>query len=302
MRPESMVDMIDAVAAEVRASLHQLMAKSRITHRFENSGPYMVVVSGKPFRWEPLDPADRPLQLNLRRTYAKLEALVACVSREQPIAVREKLADRHATFRNVIDQDDATTFQTPDENCNRALKALSSVLNIVRERADGDPGDTLLIPDTNALYAQPALENWSFCDVAKFTIVIVPAVVSEIDRHKDSHSNPDVKGKAQRLVRQLKEYRRRGNLADGVTLRAGSAAIRTWAIDPNMETALPWLKADSPDDRLIASALEIGSYWSRCPFAIVTRDINMETKCDTARVPCLDIDLESEPHPKGGSE
>jgi hypothetical protein len=63
--------------------------------------------------------------------------------------------------------------------------------------------------------------------------------------------------KAERLARQISEYRRRGRLIDGDTLVRDVSTISAVAVEPRMGVSLPWLDPTNADDRFLASALEI---------------------------------------------
>jgi hypothetical protein len=275
-------------AEQLRSELRALMAHSRVTPRFEDAGGGLVkIVTAKPFKWEPLPLEARPRQNHLRESYRQFAALVDAILADQPGSVRKWLQSRHTTFLRTINQDEATTRQTVEENESAALAALEGALRLLAERGSGDREEAILVPDTNALYANPALEAWRFDECARFAIALVPAVVTELDRHKDHHPNDGVRQKAGKLARQIGEYRRRGRLVDGVPLRKDRSRILAWAREPNFETSLPWLDRASADDRLLASALEIARASALAPTAIVTRDLNLQNKCELARIPFL---------------
>lgn len=145
-----------------------------------------------------------------------------------------------------------------------------------------------LVPDTNALLFNPSIENWTFPDLTRFVLVLTPAVLSELDEQKVNHRNPEVREKAERLIRQLKEYRRRGRLTDGVKLVHDAIHLVAVALEPDVSRSLPWLDPTNHDDRLIASTLDVMRRYSRSPVAIVTRDINLQNKAEVARIPTLE--------------
>ncbi len=154
----------------------------------------------------------------------------------------------------------------------------------VAELSGGDAEEALLVPDTNALYAAPALEEWQFEECTRFALVLVLPVLNEIGDHKDHHKNPDVREKARRLVRQVREYQRRGRLVVGVVLRGGRSRVLTWPHEPDLARSLPWLSADRADDRIRASAIDVARTRARSPVAIATRDLHFQTRCELARV------------------
>jgi hypothetical protein len=97
--------------------------------------------------------------------------------------------------------------------------------------------DTLLVPDTNALYWNTALEQWRVpWDSGAFTIVLTPPVFQEIDAHKVDDRQSARRAKAERLARQFGEYRKRGRWLDGVgvPLVAGSSTILAVPVDAVM--------------------------------------------------------------------
>jgi hypothetical protein len=57
------------------------------------------------------------------------------------------------------------------------------------------------------------------------------------------------------------------------------------AVEPDFDNTLPWLVAGVPDDRLIASVVEIMRDHPHSPVTVVTRDINVQNKARFARIP-----------------
>jgi predicted ribonuclease YlaK len=184
----------------------------------------------------------------------------------------------------AIEQDQPLSKDNPKTVEGAVLDALSEIERLLRAAAGDDNAEVILVPDTNALYAAPVLEQWAFDEFERFKLVLVPAVISEIDRHKDGHPNQAVRDKAKSLIRQIGEYRRRGRLVDGVPIRTGRSQIMAIAIEPDMSRTLGWLRPDSPDDRLMASTIEIGRRYLSSPVALVTRDLNLQNKCELAQM------------------
>lgn len=153
-----------------------------------------------------------------------------------------------------------------------------------------------MIPDTNALILNVRLEQWSFdwCDA--FTIVLTPTVLAELDELKIAHRNPDVRTKAERIIRQIKEYGRRGDLRAGVPIVSGRITARSIAVEPRMDESLPWLDAANHDDRLLASTIEIIRRNVRSVVVLVTADINLQNKAQHARLPAIEPPKELAPN------
>ena len=56
-------------------------------------------------------------------------------------------------------------------------------------------------------------------------------------------------------------------------------------VEPKMADSLPWLDAATPDDRLLASVIEIMRLNPHASVIVVTRDINFQNKLEFARAP-----------------
>lgn len=283
----SVRDVILQACDRLEREFAALMTYSKIEHRFEYSGGHVMIVSGLEFGWAPLPPEARPIQNALRRDYQEFAHLVDAVMSDQPSSLREEVTQGHLLILRDIDQDGGTPTRTVQGHIDAASKALATLKRYVSERAEGNPSEVFLIPDTNAFYAHPALELWEFDECQRFTIVLTAAAVTELDRHRDHHPNVAVMQKAAKLVRQIGEYRRRGRLVDGVPLTGTRSRLMAWPREPDMDRSLPWLDRRSADDRLLASAIEIARGRALSPVAIVTRDLNLQNKCELARMPFL---------------
>src|SRR6266849_5164279 len=83
----------------------------------------------------------------------------------------------------------------------------------------------IVVPDTNALYWNTDLDKWTLPSGGPFLIALTPTVLDELDHHKADGSNRERQAKASRLIRQISEYRKRGNLVAGVPLLKGVISV-----------------------------------------------------------------------------
>ena len=139
-----------------------------------------------------------------------------------------------------------------------------------------------LVPDTNALYANPALEEWE--GDAAATLVFTPMVIQELDRHKSQHPRESVRRKALSLTTRIEEFRRRGDIVAGVPL-AGSLRFRVIPFEPGEDDAESWMRLDDADDRIIAAALGVGRREPNTAVVFITKDANLRTKAQLAGLP-----------------
>jgi predicted ribonuclease YlaK len=124
-------------------------------------------------------------------------------------------------------------------------------------------------------------------DVGEFLLILTPTVLSELDEMKIVYRVEAVREKAEKIIRQIQEFRRRGSLVTGVPIVKGKSVLKALATEPIFSEAPAWLDRDNADDRLLASTVEILRKNPSSPVAIVTRDINLQNKADYARITTL---------------
>ena len=244
--------------------------------------------------WGALDLETNRLKSRLLADYDHFIALVRSLLREAPEAVRSEVESSDDEIRAIIDQTHLTWHATPDEALSSASKHFEQLLQFVNHLYDSSEGSWLFVPDTNALLYNPALERWSFADVPRFEIILVPTVLSELDQQKVNHRNPEIRERAESLVRRIKEFRSRGarsgggNLTTGVPLVKNTSSIRAIAREPVVEDSLPWLDPSNSDDRLLASVIEVMRHHPRSSVVLVTRDLSLQNKAEFARLAFLE--------------
>jgi PhoH-like ATPase len=153
---------------------------------------------------------------------------------------------------------------------------------------DGSGGEPVYVPDTNALLYNPTVEDWAFAEAPRFMVLLLPAVVAELDVLKMPGRPEAVQSKADGLIRRIKGYGARGRLTDGVPLRTGVSRIVAGVIEAKVADILPWLDQGNTDDRILAGTIEAMRRYSGSPVTIVTRDLNLRNKAEFARVPFVE--------------
>ncbi|MBM93980.1 MAG: phosphate starvation-inducible protein PhoH [Legionellales bacterium] len=119
--------------------------------------------------------------------------------------------------------------------------------------------------------------------------VILPLqVIDEIDKFKE---RPGVVGEAARYVnRFLDEMRKYGRLDEGANVPDEYSSDQTIRIKIDEPTScLPaGLKADRPDNKILAACVSEVSKGGQQPLIVVTKDINLRVKCDALGIPSED--------------
>ncbi|MGE5286330.1 MAG: PIN domain-containing protein, partial [Micromonosporaceae bacterium] len=109
-------------------------------------------------------------------------------------------------------------------------------------------GDATLraVPDTNALLRNPAVEEYApAVGAALYVVHVVTTVLAELDELKGRGRTPDVREKADEVIRCLKGFPDRGNLAGEVTV-AGKVRLRLEHREVDTRSVLQWRLSAPP--------------------------------------------------------
>lgn len=280
---KTLTDLLAKDAACIKNDIAALMTHSGFDPIINDDESPVVLLIGNNW-WHALPTEGRRLQHKILGDYRQYRDLVrVLISGMAEDGLRE-FEDADRLVMESVEQRGATWTKSIDEARDQALHAVDQIEALL-DRLYSPEGETLVIPDTNALILGAPLDQWSFdwCDA--LTVVLTPTVLAELDELKIAHRNPDVRTKAERLIRQIKEYGRRGDLRAGVPILSGRITARSIAVEPRMDESLPWLDAANNDDRLLATAIEIIRRNVRSVVVLVTADINLQNKAQHARLP-----------------
>jgi rRNA-processing protein FCF1 len=277
-------------AAEIDRDLSALLLEhSSIRDLDDERDPHSgLVFFGAHYAFNDLSLEARRLQSKLLGDLKPFVAMARALLWRAPAEARKELDEAEKAILNVVEQTHCIWHKSPEaalETCRKGVRELFDAIHALHEP---EQDSVLLIPDTNALLYNPSIATWSYPGIERATLVLVPTVLSELDELKMSHKNPDVREKAESIIRQVKEFRRRGSLTVGVPIVKGRLSMRALAVEPKVAETLPWLTADSNDDRILASTIEIMRFHPRATMALVTRDINLQNKAEVARIPYLE--------------
>lgn len=238
--------------------------------------------------FEKLEPKGIPIQDRLFKSFNIVFELIEVLLSESSQEHLKNFRQEQSTILQCILQNNRTWAKSIEEvigNCSQSIKKISSLISSLYSGKIDVP---ILVVDTNALYSNIELENWHFEMFEKFEIVITPSVLKDLDKHKIEHRNENVRAKALKLIKKIKEYRRRGKLTEGVSIVNGKINLRTIAKEPNFNNTLKWLDSKNEDDKLIAEFLEIMRSNGDRPVILITEDINLQNKCEMADLPFME--------------
>jgi hypothetical protein len=232
-----------------------------------------------------LNAEGRQIQTRLLEKYRHFYSLLTALLKKQPKDTLKKLFESDKVLMQVIEQNTPTWCKTTQEAFDKAKQAIQIELELLSRLFDPSEDESIYIPDTNALLYNPDIESWEFPNVSKFTIILLPTILSELDSLKINHRNDAVRKNAETVIRKIKEYRRRGKLTEGIPVVKDKIMIQAIAIEPDMKATLKWLDSDNNDDRILAGVLEMMRLRPRSVVTVISRDINFQNKAEFAAIP-----------------
>lgn len=288
--PKSVTRLLEEWSVDIDGDLASLLLEHSSIRDLDDERSHGgdLVFVGAHYAFNDLSLDGRRLQSKVLGELKPFMAMGRTLLWRAPSEARTTLDQVEKTILEVVEQTHCVWHTSPVVALEACRQGIRELLDAVHALHDPEPDSTLLVPDTNALLYNPSISSWCCANIEKATLVLVPTVVSELDDLKMSHKNPAVREKAETIIRQIKEFRRRGSLAGGVPIVKGRLSLRALAVEPKVEEALPWLDVESNDDRILASTVELLRIHPRAPLALVTRDINLQNKAELARIPYLE--------------
>lgn len=221
-------------------------------------------------------------QDRLYKDFCRVFDIIRVLISDSPKAHLKKFDKNQKVIEGYVLQTGMTWSKSIEEVKQKSQKAIKEIIELITSLFPKSTEKPILVVDTNSLYQLPDIESWSFEEFSKFELVITPSVLKDLDKHKIEHRNEDVRKKAIKIIKKLKEYRRRGKLLEGVTVIKEKISLRTVAVEPKFDSTLSWLDRSNEDDRLIAELLEIMKNHGGSSVFMVTGDINLQNKCEAA--------------------
>lgn len=273
---------------EIKNLLENLLLNHSSIYMWNTPNESVTVISAQGnYAYKELREEGRQIQTQLLEKYRHFFSLISVLLNNQPKDTLKELSQADKVMMHTIEQNH-TWCKNTKEALNKAIQTLKAELELLSRLYDSSDGEATIVPDTNALLYNPDLESWVFPGAAKFTIVLLPTTLSELDSLKVNHRNEEVREKAEKLIRKIKDYRSRGSLASGVTLVRDKTKIQAIALEPDMDSSLPWLNPDNNDDRLLAGVIEVMRARPRSPVLAVSRDINFQNKAEFSNIPFVE--------------
>lgn len=275
-------------AKEISELLETLLLKHSSIYHWNMPDDQVIFISLEgDYAYNALSDEGRQIQARLLKQYQRYYAMLSVLFRDHPKDTQTQMEQTNKVLLRTIEQGH-TWSKTTDAALKEAYKYLQIQTELLNRLYAVNTDKIIYVPDTNALIFNPEIETWQFNDSPQFTIILLTTVISELDKLKVNHRNEAVREKAEKLIRKLKEYRRRGALTEGVTVVNNKIQLQAMAVEVDMNTSLPWLDAGNEDDRILAGVLEVMREYPHSSVIAVSRDLNFQNKAEFASIPFVE--------------
>lgn len=279
----SYIDKIKKLGQEIQILKDDLFDNSKISKRRSQEG---VIYLGNPYSWIGTDEKIHMKSVNLYKDfYEKFSLLLIHATDKQYKSIDKS----HKRLLSLIELEKKHTPGSTEQAkmiFNQEYKKLETYLDLFVK----DDFKTVLIPDTNALIIQPDPTIYSrLINNNKFTFLLTPTVLSELDKLKMFHRDDNVRNKARSVIKRFKGYNKQGDVLKGVIVNK-TINIQMIATEPDLSRTLPWLDKDNMDDRIIASALDVQVKRPSDKIVLVSADLNLQNKAKLALLDIADVD------------
>lgn len=264
-----------------------LLDASTIKKRYHDPFSEVILVINDYF-WEGNE-KQKHVQIKLLRKYSSWFEHFQMLFYDSPAATQKQIRDTDARIRKWIEKENG--WHVPpsiDEAKRKFQEELQVYYTLLQIFETSDQAEIILVPDTNALIKAPDLASYgSVVGQAEYTVVILPTVLSELDKLKITHRNEEFRGKVESVIRRLKGLRQQGSMHEGVTVNR-TVTVKMIAKEPDFKRTLSWLDPENNDDRIIAATLEVQREEPSSMVILVTTDINHQNKAEMANIPFIE--------------
>jgi hypothetical protein len=275
---QAIIQHIDIEVSKVKTLLNSLKEYSDLV-RWNHS---RIKISGLgDYQWDKLSASGRDIQEQLLREYNRLSDQLHFLAAHLPTEQQRVLETASATVFAIINQTGNSFSLDKEELFYGATRSLDLQLQIVAAAYEVLDSQYLLIPDIAALVANPEIEQWKFEGMERFKLLLLPAIVNELD--ENTTNAVQVKNK---IKNKILEYAKRGNIAVGVNINSNIVIKFAGNIKEIKET-LPELDVQNRLDQLLAAYFEIVRNNPHSQVMLITNNPALQERARIAKVSYL---------------
>lgn len=285
----SYVERLRRELEQIEAEMMLLLDVSELSIRKDDSDSGVVVIAPR-VSWGRPNERQQRIQMELKRKYLEWYEHFDLLFSDATDEMLQEIHETDEFIRQWIEKKMVWSLsENMEKNKEYFRKNIQPFYKFLDLIATSDSKRPILIPDTNAFVAHPdPIDYLGAAGSDNFLFLLVPALLSELDRLKIIHPNDNFRSKVQSAIRRIKGWRSQGSLLEGITVNR-SIKIQTIAQEPDFSRTLSWLDSNNDDDRFIATALEVQRKNPNVIVILVTGDINLQNKAEAAHLPYFDL-------------
>ena len=286
----NLLENIKNKANDIKSLLTKLLINYSNIYRFNNNNygkVFYLSLNGEYF-FKELTTEGKRIQSDLLNNYSHYCSTLRTLLNEQVTLTINEFDKINKEILIIIQQNQHIHYKNKEEANNKAIELIDEQLNLIFELYNISSKIDIYLPDTNALLLNQDLTKWRFKCSTQFVILLTPTILSELDKLKIEHRNEDVREKANKIIKQIKGFRQRGSLINGVNLVNNISTLKSIATEPDFSNTLQWLDFNNNDDRFIASYFEVLKSYPNSNIFVVTSDINLQNKLEFSLIPYVE--------------
>jgi len=268
---------------EIEESLYYFISTMRIKEFRDDPYSGVAIIAPPYFYDKNISNDQKKLQIDIKKKYSGWEEHFLLLTKNLPSDIKKEIQESIEYIKKQIElKSNWATENTVDKNIEQIKKRFKSIYSIINLFESKE--SIVLIPDTNSLIKAPDFECYKDLSGNEITILLIPTVLSELDKLKIVHRDDNFRKKVESVINRIKGYRTQGSLLNGVIV-SKTIIIKMIAKEPNFQNTLSWLDKDNNDDRIIASIIEYQVDNPSHKVFLVTSDINLQNKAEMAILP-----------------
>ncbi|MEC3906069.1 PIN domain-containing protein [Tamlana sp. 2201CG12-4] len=264
--------------------IDEMLDNSSIYYHDPNANSNVLILGASVYHWGEKDEKN---QIKIREEYNSFYSNFELLLHKATPNILRKIKNANGRIINLIEQKRAPSSI---EGGKKSYQTQTKVFKDFLELLNKEDNRIVILPDTNSLIQYPDPADYKIiADSEKFDFVILPTVLSELDKLKISHRSEDFRKKVKSVIKRLKGYRKQGSVLKGVKVNK-TITVKMIATEPDFDKTLNWLDPNNNDDRIIANALEFQVNKPSDNVIFVSADINFQNKAELANLTIYDTD------------
>lgn len=231
--------------------------------------------------WRALKADEEPLRYRALKAFNSFQSgLVGILGRHDPMRLHT-LQYGTGEAHKLIEQRAHIQIAAISDVKNLVFRCIVESLDTLPRLDDPLDEAVVVMPDTSALIDFPSLDDYHV-GFPSVRLLLGPTVLGELDDLKRRRDKRDeVRNNAQEVIRRMATLGDQGDLLQGVAI-TDRIILMTLAPEPRADGLPSWLDLSVPDDRFIASALEMFWEHSKARILTVSGDFNVVNKARAA--------------------